>query len=159
MGLQHSTVSTQHCTTHSCVYTPLHYTLPMSSIPTSWVVPGLLLSSCVVLGINIVNIRGVNKHLVESIERARSDMRVAMDTSMECQDLQKMKDSDHTERQLNLDRLTREVQNLTDVRNNIQEELERLQEKLDGDKSVQDAENNKINEKLIKDLAESEAKS
>ena len=131
----------------------------MSSIPTSWVVPALLLSSCVVLGINIVNIRGVNKHLVESIERARSDMRVAMDTSMQCQDLQKMKDSDHTKRQLNLDRLTREVKNLTDVRNNIQEELERLQEKLDGDKSVQDAENNKINEKLIKNLAESEPKS
>ena len=82
-----------------------------------------------------------------------------MDTSRECQDLQKMKDSDHTKRQLNLDRLTREVKNLTDVRNNIQEELERLQEKLDGDKSVQDAENNKINEKLIKDLAESEPKS
>ena len=131
----------------------------MSSIPTSWVVPALLLSSCVVLGINIVNIRGVNKHLVESIERARSDMRVAMDTNMQCQDLQKMKDSDHTKRQLNLDRLTREVKNLTDVRNNIQEELERLQEKLDGDKSVQDAENNKINEKLIKNLAESEPKS
>merc|ERR1711862_95427 len=135
--LQHSTVSTQHCTTHSCVYTTLHYTLHMSSIPTTWVVPGLLLSSCVVLGINIVNIRGVNKHLVESIERARSDMRVAMDTNMQCQDLQKMKDSDHTKRQLNLDRLTREVKNLTDVRNNIQEELERLQAKLDGDKSVQ----------------------
>ena len=129
----------------------------MSSIPTTWLVPALLLSSCVVLGLNILNIRQVNSHLVQSIERSRSDMRVAMDSNKECQDLQQMKDSDHTNRQLNLARLTREVKNLTDVRNNIQEELVRLQEKLDGDKGAQDAENNKINEKLINDLAKAES--
>merc|ERR1712179_637116 len=123
----------------------------------TWVVPALLLSSCVVLGLNIVNIRDVNSHLVQSIERARSDMRVAMDTNKQCQDLQQMKDSDHTNRQLNLARLTREVKNLTDVRNSIQEELVRLQEKLDGDKGSLDAENNKINEKLMNDLANSES--
>merc|ERR1712183_741854 len=107
-----------------CVYTILHYTslpthssvytLHMSSIPTTWVVPVLLLSSCVVLGLNIVNIRQVNNHLVQSIERSRSDMRVAMDTNKECQNLQDMKDSDHTKRQMNLARLTSEVKNLTD---------------------------------------------
>ena len=69
----------------------------MSSIPTTWLVPALLLSSCVVLGLNILNIRQVNNHLVQSIERSRSDMRVAMDSNKECQDLQQMKDSGCTD--------------------------------------------------------------
>ena len=59
-------------------------------------IPALLITGCVALGMNILNTRKVNKALVEKIERARSDMKVAMDTSQDCSKQLEMKSPDQT---------------------------------------------------------------
>ena len=119
-------------------------------------IPALLITGCVALGMNILNTRKMNKSLVEKIERARSDMKVAMDTSKDCTKQLEMKSSDQTAHEQKLTSLTVEVENLTNERNKIQEELIELQEQMDGDKNAVDAENAKINDKLINELAQAE---
>ena len=119
-------------------------------------IPVLLITGCLALGVNILNTRKMNKSLVEKIERARSDMKVAMDTSQDCTKQLEMKSSDQTAHEQKLTSLTVEVDNLTNERNKIQEELIELQEQMDGDKNAVDAENAKINDKLINELAQAE---
>ena len=119
-------------------------------------IPTLLITGCVALGMNILNTRKMNKSLVENIERARSDMKVAMDTSQDCTKQLEMKSSDQTAYDQKLTNLTGEVDTLTNERNKIQEELIGLQEQMDGDKNAVDAENAKINDKLINELAQAE---
>ena len=109
-------------------------------------VPALLITSCVALGVNILNTMKVNKSLVEKIERARSDMKVAMDTSQDCTKQLEMKSSDQTAHEQNMASLTGEVETLNKERNKIQEELIDLEEQLNGDKNALDAENTKIND-------------
>ena len=76
-------------------------------------------------------------------------MKVAMETSQDCTKQLEMKSSDQTADEQKLTSLTVEVENLTDERNKIQQELIELQEQMDGDKNAVDAENAKINDKLI----------
>merc|ERR1719341_2780426 len=97
-----------------------------------WLAPVLLIASCVALGANILNTREVNQSLVEKIERARSDMKVAMDTSQECTKQLETKSSDQNAHDQKLANLTVDVETLTNERNSIQEELIQLQEQLDG---------------------------
>ena len=83
-------------------------------------------------------------------------MKVAMDNSQDCSKQLEMKSSDPTSKDQSLASLTAEVKNLTGERNQMQEELVQLQEQLDGDKGAIDAENAKINDKLIDDLAKAD---
>ena len=83
-------------------------------------------------------------------------MKVAMDTSQDCSKQLEMKSPDQTAHEQKLANLTGEVETLTNERNKIHEELIGLQEQMDGDKNALDTENEKINDKLINDLAQAE---
>ena len=105
----------------------------MASPLSSWLLPALLTIGCIALVMNIMNAKKVNKSLLTNIDSAQAEMKVAMDSSMECSKQLEMKTSD----------LTAKDQQL--ARNNIQEQLEQLQEQLDkvnAGKDALEAENN-----------------
>ena len=111
----------------------------MTSNISSWLLPVLLTIACVALALNILNARKVNKSLVQNIERARSDMRVAMDTSQDCSKKLETKSVDMTAKDQQLASLTADVKTLTDEKNKIQEELSQLQTQLDQDNPEKNA--------------------
>eukprot|EP00092_Neocalanus_flemingeri_P059199 GFUD01070699.1.p1 GENE.GFUD01070699.1~~GFUD01070699.1.p1 ORF type:complete len:149 (+),score=61.86 GFUD01070699.1:67-447(+) len=104
----------------------------MASSVSSWLVPVLLTVGSLFLVMNILNARKTNKSLVDDIERARSDVRVAMDTSQDCSKKLDANTADMTAKDQQLASLNADVKTLTEEKNKIQEELIQLQAQLDG---------------------------
>ena len=86
----------------------------MSGSLSSWLFPVLLTIGCVALVMNIMNAKKVNKSLLQNIERAQTDLRVAMDTSMECSNQLEMKSVDMTAKDRQLASLATNVNTLTE---------------------------------------------
>ena len=111
----------------------------MSNTISSWLLPVLLTVGCITLAMNILNARKANKSLVENIDRARADLRVAIDTSLDCSKQLEMKSIDMTAKDQQLASLTADVKALTDENNQIKEQLSQLHEQLEqtnADKNV-----------------------
>merc|ERR1719420_2872262 len=56
----------------------------MASSLSSWLMPLLLAAGCLAIVLNIWSARKVNKTLIEDIERANADLRIAVDASADC---------------------------------------------------------------------------
>jgi septal ring factor EnvC (AmiA/AmiB activator) len=111
----------------------------MASNLSSWFFPALLTIGCIALVMNIMNAKKMNKSLLTNIDSAQAEMKVAMDSSMECSKQLEMKTSDMTAKDQQLASLTANVDTLTQERNNIQEQLEQLQEQLENVNADKDA--------------------
>eukprot|EP00092_Neocalanus_flemingeri_P086465 GFUD01108968.1.p1 GENE.GFUD01108968.1~~GFUD01108968.1.p1 ORF type:complete len:141 (-),score=73.50 GFUD01108968.1:96-518(-) len=123
----------------------------MASSLSSWLVPVLLTVGCVTLVMNILNAKKVNRSLVENIERAQADLRVAMDTSQDCTKQLEGKSAEMTAKDQVLASLTGNVNTLTDEKNQIQEQVNQLQQQIDQANSEKDAvvaENDKLTNEL-----------
>eukprot|EP00092_Neocalanus_flemingeri_P066470 GFUD01080981.1.p1 GENE.GFUD01080981.1~~GFUD01080981.1.p1 ORF type:complete len:134 (+),score=71.85 GFUD01080981.1:94-495(+) len=116
----------------------------MAGSLSSWLVPVLLTVGCVTLVMNILNAKKVNRSLVENIERAQADLRVAMDTSQGCIKELEMKSADMTAKDQQLASLTANVNTLTDEKNKIQEQVNQLQQQLDQANSEKDKLTNEL---------------
>ena len=130
---------------------PLQLPITMASSLSSWLLPALLTIGCVALVMNIMNAKKMNKSLLTNIDSAQAEMKVAMDTSIECSKQLEMKTSDLTAKDQQLASLTANVDTLTQEKNNIQEQLEQSQEQLDkinADKDALEAEKNQLGNEL-----------
>ena len=96
---------------------------------------------------NIMNAKKMNNSLLTSIDSAQAEMKVAMDSSMECSKQLEMKTSDLTAKDQQLASLAANVDTLTQERNSIQEQLGQLQEQLgqvNADKDALEVEKNQL---------------
>ena len=84
----------------------------------SWLLPALLTLGCVALLINMLNAKKMNKSLLTNIDSAQAEMKVAMDSSMECSKQLEMKTSDLTAKDQQLATVTANLANSA-RRNNI----------------------------------------
>lgn len=103
----------------------------MSSSLTSWLMPLLLAAGCVALVMNIWSARKVNKSLVEDIERARADLRVAVDASADCSKQLETKSADITAKDQQLATINGQVTGLTKEKETLAAQLVELQKQLD----------------------------
>ena len=88
---------------------------------------------------NIMNAKKMNKTLLTNIDSAQAEMKVAMDSSMECSKQLEMKTSDLTAKDQQLASLTTNVDTLAQERNNINEQLHQLKELFDQVNTDKDA--------------------
>eukprot|EP00092_Neocalanus_flemingeri_P046062 GFUD01051734.1.p1 GENE.GFUD01051734.1~~GFUD01051734.1.p1 ORF type:complete len:134 (+),score=70.11 GFUD01051734.1:72-473(+) len=116
----------------------------MAGSLSSWLVPVLLTVGCVTLVMNILNAKKVNRSLVENIERAQADLRVAMDTSQDCSKQLEMKSAEMQAKDQQLASLTANMNTLTDEKNKIQEQVNQLQQQLDQANSEKDKLTNEL---------------
>ena len=87
---------------------------------------------------NIMNAKMMNNSLLTSIDSAQAEMKVAMDSSMECSKQLEMKTSDLTAKDQQLASLTANVDTLTQERNNIKDQLDQLKKLFDRENSDKD---------------------
>ena len=119
----------------------------MASNLSSWLFPALLTIGCVALVMNVMSAKKMNKTLLTNIDSAQAEMKVAMDSSMECSKQLEMKTSDLTAKDQQLASLAANVDTLTQERNSIQEQLGQLQEQLgqvNADKDALEVEKNQL---------------
>ena len=118
---------------------------------SSWLLPALLTLGCVALVMNITNAKKMTKSLLTNIDSAQAEMKVAMDTSMECSKQLEMKTSDLTAKDQQLASLTANVDTLTQERNNIKDQLDqkkKLFDRVNSDKDVPAAEKEQLESDL-----------
>ena len=130
---------------------PLQLPITMASPLSSWLLPALLTIGCIALVMNIMNAKKMNKSLLTNIDSAQAEMKVAMDTSMECSKQLEMKTSDLTAKDQQLASLTANVDTLTQERNNIKDQLDqkkKLFDRVNSDKDVPAAEKEQLESDL-----------
>ena len=104
---------------HRLLLLPVPVQLRMGRNLSSIFFPFLLTVGCVALVMNIISAKKVNKSLVENVETAQADLRVAMDTSKDCNKQLEMKNGDLAAKDQELDSLAGNVNDLTDEKKNI----------------------------------------
>merc|ERR1712123_157760 len=106
---------------------------------SSWLLPALLTISCLALAVNIMNAKKGNKSLVENLDKAQAEMKVALDADMECNKQLEMKGSYLTEKDQQVASLEANIDKLSVEKNNVGEHLKQLQEQLDQVNAEKDA--------------------
>ena len=79
---------------------------------------------------NIISAKKVNKSLVENVETAQADLRVAMDTNKDCNKQMEMKNGDLAAKDQELVSIASNVNVLTDEKKNIEDQINQLQAEL-----------------------------
>ena len=113
------------------LYSSFSHMFKMSSNIKSWLVQNIITVGCVTLVMNSMQTKKVNKSLVETIDRARSYMGMAMNISKECSKQWDMKSADMKAKDKQVASLTFNMNTLMNEKNQIQQQLYLLQIQLD----------------------------
>ena len=111
----------------------------MAVTVSPWLLPALLTIGCVALLMNLLSVNKVNNSLVESVDKAQAEMKVALDADMECNKQLEMKSSDLTAKDQQLASLTANVDKLDEEKNKLEGQLHLVQEQLDQVNAEKDA--------------------
>ena len=129
---------------------PVPLPLRMANNLSSLFFPFLLTVGCVALVMNILSAKKVNKSLLENVETAQADLRVAMDTNNDCNKQLEMKDGDLAAKDQELASIADNVNLLTGEKKNIEDQMNQLQTELNQANADKDAlteeKNNLLNE-------------